>query len=287
MRGGPALCELAFTAPFAALGGGLYGFHVAGALGLPWWLGTVGGALALVGFVAFQVALEPWVVDRLGGRDGRWGTAVAYLWDVATGTVVGLPVLAVLAPPSLPGAGAAVTAGAVYGFLMGGVVCGEGAETAVRTLLAGGGIRHRSDLSHAAVLEQRGALSEALRSYGEAVAADPTDPRPWLGIARVHERKGDVEGAARALREALTRARFTPEEEVMCLQHLVDLLADTGRRGAAAPDLARYLERSPDGRGAAWARAELAAIKDEVARALGRGGAELPADPAPTGRSDP
>lgn len=263
---GPALCELAFTAPFAALGGGLYGFDLAGDRGLPWMVLVPVFALALVGFVAAQVSLEPWVVDRLGGRDGRWGALVVYLWDVVTGTVVGYPLVMTLGAPALPGVGLAVTAGAVYGYFIGWVVCGEGAGLAVSALLTGSGIRPEPDHSRAQALEQRGEYDAALAAYREANRADAGAPLPYLASARLLERRGESEGAVQTLRDALARARFSPEQEVLCLRRLADMFADAGHRRRAAGDLARYLERRPEGVGAAWARAELQAIKDEVAR---------------------
>jgi len=170
-----------------------------------------------VGFVAFQVTLEPRVVARFGGRDGRWGALVAYLWDVATGAVVGFPLVAVLGAPTLPGVGAAVSAGAVYGYVMGFVACGEGAELAVRTLFGGGGIRHRPDHSYAQTLEQRGELEGALAAYRQALRDDPTDPLPYLGTARILERKGEATRGVETLREALARAALTPQQEVLVL----------------------------------------------------------------------
>lgn len=265
---GPALCELAFTAPFAALGGGLYGFDLAGDRGLPWMVLVPLFALSLVGFVAVQVSLEPWVVDRLGGRDGRWGALVVYLWDVVTGTVVGYPLVMTLGAPALPGVGLAVTAGAVYGYFIGWVVCGEGAGVAVTTLLTGSGIRPEPDHSRAQALEQRGEYDAALAAYREAHSADPGAPLPYLAMARLRERRGEREGAVQTLRDALARARLSPEQEVLCLRRLADMHADAGHPRGAAGDLARYLERRPDGLGAAWARAELRDIKDEVARDL-------------------
>lgn len=89
--GGPARCEFLFTAPFAALGGALYGIDLAGSAGAPPLSAAAVCAVALVVFVALQVSLEPLAVARFGGPDGRWGALVAYLWDVATGAVVGFP----------------------------------------------------------------------------------------------------------------------------------------------------------------------------------------------------
>jgi hypothetical protein len=268
---GPARCELAFTAPFAALGGGLYGVEVAPWIGVPAPVASIVAATALVGFVAFQITLEPWAVFRFGGADGRWGPLVAYLWDAVTGTAVGLPLVAVLDFPAGTGVGAAVSVGAAYGYVMGFVVCGEGAEFAVRTLFGGGGGRHRPQHSYAQALEQQGRLDEALAVYREARAADAGDPAPGLAMARILQRKGDAAGAVDALRETLTSTELTPEQEVLTLRRMADLWTGLDRQEAMAPELARYLERSPGGPGAEWARRELADIKSMLARRLGLG----------------
>lgn len=262
---GPALCELAVTAPFALLAGGLGGWEVAPTLGVPAAAAAAGGSLALTAFVGVQLALEPAVVDRFGGRDGRWGAAAAYAWDVVTGTVVGWPLAWVLGAPALPGVGLALTAGAAYGFVMGYVLCGGAAETAVRGLLEGTGIRPRPDHSRAQALEARGEWEAAEAEYDRARAADPRDPLPYLGLARVLARRGDLARAAGTLREALAGAELSPEQRVLTLHRLVEIREAQGRRIGAAPDLARYLDAHPDGPGAGWARSELDAMKAELA----------------------
>lgn len=186
-----------------------------------------------------------------------------------------------LGASTLPGVGTAVSAGAVYGYVMGFVVCGDGAEMAVRALYGGGGIRHRPDHSHAQTLEQRGELEGALAAYRRALRDDPTDLLPYLGAARVLERKGEAKQGVEALREALARARLSPQQEVLVLQRLASLWEEVGRREGAAPDLARYLEAHPDGPGAPWARRELADIKAALARSLGLDGRERGSGPGP------
>lgn len=262
---GPARCELVLTAPFAVLGGSLWGWAVAPSLGLPPLLGAAACALALVAFVAVQVALEPWAVERFGGPRQRWGVIVSYLWDGVTGTGVGLPLAFALGASAVPGVGLALTVGAVYSWLMGSVVCGDGAELAVTLLFQGGGVRRRPDHSRAQALEARAEWDAAHRAYRDAIREDGRDPIPYFAIARILARQGSHASAVEALRDALHRAELTPEQEVHALQRIVQIREEQGRRAAAAPDLARYLERSPNGRGAPWARRELDEIKRRLA----------------------
>jgi len=243
----------------------VWGWAAAPGLGLPRFPTTAAGALALLAFVVAQIALEPRVVRRFGGPDERWGALVAYLWDGVTGSVVGLPLALGLGASAAPGVGMALTAGAVYSWLMGSVVCGDGPELAVKLLFQGAGIRWRPDHSQAQALEARGEWNAAYRAYREANRRDARDPVPYLAMARILSRQRSPAAAVEALREALHRAELSPEQEVLALQRIVEIREDQGRWAAAAPDLVRYLDRSPHGRGAAWARSELDSIKQSLA----------------------
>ena len=266
--GGPVRCELLFTAPFSLLAGGLLGFHQAAALGLGRNLAAVGGGVGLTVLVAVQIAMEPLVVERLGGRDGRWGLLVAYLWDALTGAVVGFPLAVALGAPVVPGVGAALSAGAAYGFVMGHLVCGEGPAVVARALLGGTGIKRAPEHSRAQTLEAQGRWSEALAAYAAARLAHPRDPLPYLAQARILARRGDDQEALEVLGAARNRAGLSAQQEVLVLQRMTELCAELGCRERMAPELARYVDASPTAPGAAWARAELQDIKDEIARGL-------------------
>ena len=51
-------------------------------------------------------------------------------------------------------------------------------------------------------LAHAGRLDESLRAYQEIAAADPSDARPWFGLAEVLKRRGDIKGAIEAARKA-------------------------------------------------------------------------------------
>lgn len=260
-------CQLALTTPFALLGGGLFGLQVAERTGLPAPAGVVVGALALLAFLAFQVAMSAPLADALGGPDGRWGPWVSYLWDAATGTVLGLPVVAVFGAPALPAVGAAVTFGAAYGYLAGSVLCGAGTESLVRLVLQGGAMRGAPPYAHARTLASQGRVREALEIYRRAMASDPRNPEPWFGVADLQYRfLSDPEGAVLTLRSALAQASLTEGHAIVALQRIAVIRASQGRPEAVAPDLARYLERRPEGKAADWARETLSGIKRQLPR---------------------
>lgn len=261
-------CELAFTAPFALLGGGLYGYNLAGGAGTAGSLVVaLSCALGLTSLVAVQISLEPVVVEAFGGRDGRWGHLAAYLWDAATGAVVGLPLMLLTHVGTIPSVGLALTAGSIYGYLVGAWVCGEASETLLWTLLVGSGGRRRRGYSRIEALEARGDVDGAVEAWRDALRADPGDARPYLALARLLP--GRTEGgteAVRLLREALGRARLTPHQKALAVMRIVELREREGRRAATAPDLARYLEEGASGSAAAWARRVLDEIKASLAQ---------------------
>lgn len=262
-----ARCEVALISPFALLGGGLYGYGLAADLGGRVALAVAAFcALGLTALIAIQISLEPLVVDALGGRDGRFGQIAAYLWDVGTGAAASLPLMLLTSVGTVPSMGLALTVGSVYGYVVGALICGDATEMAVTTLLGGAG-RARAGYSHIEAMEARGDLEGAAHAWREALRANPDDGRPYLALARLLPARTDGRRkAVEVLRLALARARLTPEQERMALMRLVELREDGGRRAAAAPDLARYLEGGASGPPAEWARRVLADIKTSLAR---------------------
>jgi len=257
-----ARCELGFAAPFALLAGGLYGYQLGGTL--PY---IAGCALALTGFVATQVALEPGVVARFGGARGQWGPAVAFVWDAVTGAVVGLPVFWILDLPSGTAVGAAASFGAVYGWVMGYVVCGGASESLVRMILEGGARLRTSDHSYAQSLEARGEMRAAANVYEKAIQDTPLDPVPYFALARIQEGSlGQPSSAVVTLRSALEGARLDSRDEMLLLRRMVDVFDGMGRPFGAAPDLARYLEHASGGTAASWASETLADMKARMVK---------------------
>lgn len=259
-------CEFMFAAPFAFGAGGLYGRDLAGEAGLPAGPTILACAVALTLFVGVQLALEPWAVEALGGPTRSWSPAVAAGWDGLTGVLVGTPVLAVLDTP--PGAGVALAAavGSVYALAMGWLICRDGPGSLALFVLTGGSRPVAPDGSHALALEARGDAAGARSAWRRMQEADPADPAPYFALARLHVELGEAgrHAAVAELRGVLDAARATGAHRTHAVRRIVELRLEADELAAAAPDLARYLDRYPDDDGAPWALGVLGDIKRQI-----------------------
>lgn len=113
----------------------------------------------------------------------------------------------------------------------------------------------------------RGEHQAAVDAFEEAVLEDPTDPRPYLRIARIHrDELADPEAAARWFKRALAEADTPAGVALLARKELVELYrVRMGEPRRAAPILARIAEEAADTPDGAWAAAELARIKTEMA----------------------
>lgn len=125
----------------------------------------------------------------------------------------------------------------------------------------------KKEYSQAESLVARGRYQEAVTAFELAVVDDPTDPTPYLRVARImRDNLGAHEDAARWFRRALRESQAPPGVALLARRELVELY--THRMGAperALPELARMAEElagTPDG---ARAAAELASIKARMA----------------------
>lgn len=123
---------------------------------------------------------------------------------------------------------------------------------------------HKREYSRAESLVARGSYEEAVTAFELAVAEDPTDPWPYLRVARIYrDHLGRFEDSARWFRRAFRESRAAP---VVARRELVELYVHRMKEpGRAAPELARMAEElagTPDGD---WAVAELRHVKELVA----------------------
>jgi hypothetical protein len=202
------------------------------------------------------------VADRVG-----LGGLAALAWEV--GVMSGLIFLftSVLGAPVIPAVATAIGVGMVYTLSMEYLVLGSGADHAANLLgLGRGWSRPRnSDYSHPEALAKRGDLDGAAQIYQEAIWANRRDPLPYLRLSRIRSRMSLHEEAIEILRTALEVARFGLHEEARFLREIHEISSQQlGDAARAAPDLARYLERQPDGEHAEWARRELTFIKERI-----------------------
>jgi len=142
------------------------------------------------------------------------------------------------------------------------------AGSAASTLYApgSGAPPRKREYSQAESLVARGLYDEAVTAFELEVAKDPTDPTPYLRIARTYrDYLGKPEDAARWFRRALRESAAPAGLVTLTRKELVELYTHRlGTPEKALPDLARMaeeLEGTPDG---AWAAAELKAIKERM-----------------------
>jgi len=123
---------------------------------------------------------------------------------------------------------------------------------------------HRREHSRAEALAARGEYEEAVTAFELAVAEDPSDPWPYLRVARIYrDHLGRPEDAARWFRRASREARTG---SVIARKELVELYMhhmEAPRK--AVPELARMAEElagTPEGE---WAAAKLRHVKELLA----------------------
>jgi len=125
--------------------------------------------------------------------------------------------------------------------------------------------------SRAEALVAGGSYEDAVAAFELAVLEDPSDPTPYLRIARIYrDHLGKPEDAVRWFRRALRESQPTRGTAVLARKELIELFSH--RMGAperALPELARMAEElagSPEGE---WAAAELRDIKARLSEGAG------------------
>ena len=122
--------------------------------------------------------------------------------------------------------------------------------------------------SHAESLVVRGLHQEAIDAFEMAIVEDPSDPTPYLRIARIcRDRVGRFEDAAHWFKRALADSTIPPGLAYLATREIVELymtkLNDPRR---AAPILARMADERAGTSEGEWAAAELALVKAEMAK---------------------
>ena len=258
--------QILLSMPFVLLAGLTWGWFAAPAIGdgsgLFW---SVMGAASFGLLFYLEQRLLPLVAaiaDRIG-----MGALAALVWEV--GVVGGLMFLftSVLGAPVVPAVALAFGVGVLYSLGMEHVVFGSGAEQMTNLLGLGRGWSgpRRLDYSHAEALEKRGDLEGAVEIYKEAIWTNRRDPLAYVQLASLRNRMGLHEEAIDILRRALGVARFSSLGEALAVREIHEIFSTRlGDSARAAPDLARYLERQPEGQHGDWARRELAYIKERI-----------------------
>jgi tetratricopeptide (TPR) repeat protein len=106
----------------------------------------------------------------------------------------------------------------------------------------------------------------ALAAWEQVCVLTPAEPRAWYHVARVRERRGDLDGAFVALERVLTLATdYAPAHG-----RLGRLRLEAGALDSAEPELLRALELEPGAAGPVLALARLALLRGDPRAALAR-----------------
>jgi len=124
----------------------------------------------------------------------------------------------------------------------------------------------KREYSFAESLVARGAYEEAITAFELALAADPSDPTPYLRIARVYRDHLDrPEDAVRWFRRALAESEAPRGVATLARRELAELYVDRlGQPARAAPMLARMAEEMAGTEDGTWAARTLARVKERM-----------------------
>ncbi len=124
----------------------------------------------------------------------------------------------------------------------------------------------RADYSLAESHAVRGEFGRAIELFEEAVEANPSDPGPYLKIARLaRDRIGDPASSVQWFKRAIVETSLTDARRLALCRELVELLEhglETPDR--ALPFLARMENEQQGGLVGDWASAELERIKADM-----------------------
>ncbi len=141
----------------------------------------------------------------------------------------------------------------------------SGAGSAASTLYtpSGRSTPRKREYSQAESLVARGRYQEAVDAFEMAVAEDPSDPVPYLRVARIYrDSLARPEDAARWFRRALREATLPAGQAFLTRRELVELY--THRMGTperALPELAKMAEETAGTPEGEWAASRLREIK--------------------------
>jgi tetratricopeptide (TPR) repeat protein len=160
-----------------------------------------------------------------------------------------------------PFLGAFLGTGLVYGVSMGAARLAGGAAS----FLHGGSAMSappKTGYSRAEALAAQGEFEEAVSVYELALLEDPTEPEPYLRIARLQrDELKDLEEAIRWFRRAREEADLPPGQDALVLREIAEIVLyglDDPRR--AVPELTVLAEAYLETPGGEWAARELREI---------------------------
>jgi hypothetical protein len=161
--------------------------------------------------------------------------------------------------------GAAMAVAVIFGIT---TLLSEGSGAAAGALHAPSGksTPAKREYSQAEALTARGEYDRAVALLETSVADYPSDPEPYLKLARLHrDQLGDYEQAVQWFRRARAEADIGSRRELLATQEIIEVYTHKLREPRRAlPELARLADRFPDSPAAAAARRELHVLRQEM-----------------------
>ena len=122
------------------------------------------------------------------------------------------------------------------------------------------------EYSQAESLTARGLYDEAIAAFEAAIVEDPSDPTPYLMVARIYrDRLARFEDAARWFKRALDESTLPAGIATLARRELIELyVTKMGDPARAAPLLARTAEEQAGTTEGEWAARELVRVKATI-----------------------
>lgn len=190
-------------------------------------------------------------------KAGGWSVAGVIMGGFF-GVLSGLPLLGIVIASLLGGA-------VIFGTTML-VVSGAGRIGSTLYNPSGSRTPGKREYSLAESFAAQGRYEDAVSAFQLAVGEHPEDPVPYLRIARIYrDEMSDPEQAERWFKRAQRDAVLGQGQMVLVVRELVELYYKVGTPAKAAPVLARAVEELAGRPEQAWARQELAEVKQIIA----------------------
>lgn len=131
----------------------------------------------------------------------------------------------------------------------------------------------KREYSLARAHQARGELDEAIAAWELNQTEFPDDPEPYIELARLYGNElNDFEMAISWFRRARNEADIEPGRALLATQEIIEIYTHKLKKPRrAVPELALLLERWPETPGADVARAQLAELREEMAREMEEG----------------
>jgi tetratricopeptide (TPR) repeat protein len=129
---------------------------------------------------------------------------------------------------------------------------------------SGAGTPRKREHSHAESLAARGLYDEAVAAFEVAIAASPSEPEPYLRVARIHRDRSRRFGEAAVwFKRALEHTEPASPLALLITRELGELYVSklSGERMRLTPFLARFAAERADTPEGRWAAEELRRVK--------------------------